>query len=341
MTSDKVAHCFVFSTTCKIIGFPEISHSGLPGNRDDAYRAGMQPTILFALDWPVIEFFILLSFMFFNLSSLYLVYYSLHKLVNYDLSKRDKLLVNQLKITKENSSYILYDAALIAVPTLQLFDGDYHTNSGNQQKNSVSQEEVEPPAGIGRAKVIYFNHNGINMVLKHYYRGGLVAKIVKDRYIGFNVEKTRAFKEFRLLSKMQQLGLPVPAAIAARVEKGPFYFRADLITREIEGVQTLAEFLSGGVMSSKYWSNVGQCIKRFHQHNIFHADLNARNILLSEVGEVYLIDFDNSYIRADTNTWKLANLSRLKRSILKFKKNEVEFNFDEESWRALIDGYDI
>jgi len=250
-------------------------------------------------------------------------------------------LVNQLKIIKQETSYILYDADLIATPTLQLFDHDfqrnYHTNRENQQSNSSQQGRST--AGIGRARVVYFQQEDLSMVLKHYYRGGLMASVVKDRYVGFDIEKTRAFKEFRLLGEMKNLGLPVPNAIAARVEKGPFYFRADLITEEVKNVRTLAELLSDKMMNVDYWAGVGRCIKAFHNHDVYHADLNARNILLSEEGEVYLIDFDNSRVRAASNAWKFANLARLKRSLLKFKKNTTGFNFDEESWLALKAGY--
>ena len=139
------------------------------------------------------------------------------------------VLANQLKITKQADSTILYDASLIAKPTLQLFDSDYHINSDNQQNNSTLRASMAAPkTGIGRAQVIYFDHENLKMVLKHYYRGGLMASIFKDKYLGFDVEKTRAFKELRLLAKMQQLGLPVPEAIAAHVEKHLFFYRADL-----------------------------------------------------------------------------------------------------------------
>ena len=43
-----------------------------------------------------------------------------------------------LKISKTGSSYILYDASIIAEPTLQLFNLDYHTNQCSQQNKSVS-----------------------------------------------------------------------------------------------------------------------------------------------------------------------------------------------------------
>ena len=250
---------------------------------------------------------------------------------------------NNFKISKTGRSYILYDASIIAEPTLQLFDRDYHTNQSFQQNKLLSKLSGEQQGGIGRAPVVYFSQGEKSFVLKHYYRGGAVASILKDRYLGFSIIKSRAFREFRLLKKMNEFGLPVPIAVAAHVDKGMLSYRADLITEELKQAETLSDVLSNSVLGDENWQKIGRCIKRFHQHDIYHADLNARNILLvgtfSEAGEIYLIDFDNSYIRVGSNAWKMSNLSRLKRSLLKFKNNIDGFNFNEDNWSALLDGY--
>ncbi len=246
---------------------------------------------------------------------------------------------SQFKIKKTCDSYILYDASIIADPSLQLFDRDYHTNQSAQQNNSLSAAGLIAEPGIGRARVVYLSFEGKTWVLKHYYRGGVVASILKDQYLGFNIEKSRAFREWRLLKKMRQLGLPVPDAVAAHVDKKMFYYHADLITEKIENSKTLADVLEKNTITSEQWKKVGACIKLFHQHDIYHADLNARNILLTESGDVYLIDFDNSYIRVNSISWKMANLARLKRSLLKFKKNETGFNFSEDNWNDLLEAY--
>ncbi len=245
---------------------------------------------------------------------------------------------NNYKISRIANAYILYDASIIAEPTLQLFDRDYHTKQQAQQSNSTGER-----AGIGRANVVYFVSDNRPLVLKHYYRGGAVAKIIKDRYLGFDVESSRAFREWRLLKKMFQLGLPVPQAVAAHVENSWFFYRADLITEEIKGAKTLADVLSEKNIDAAQWKKIGACLKLFHRHNVYHADLNARNILLAgerpEVDGVHLIDFDNSSFRAGSKTWKMANLARLKRSLLKFKNKQDSFHFDEKNWLALLDGY--
>jgi 3-deoxy-D-manno-octulosonic acid kinase len=243
-------------------------------------------------------------------------------------------LENSSKVKKMGCSYVLYDDRLISEMNLQLFDADYLANNGSHTDSIGSSD-----AGIGRARVVYFIHNNITMVLKHYYRGGIVSALIKDRYFGFNIEKTRSFREWYLLKKMRSLDLPVPNAVAARVKKGLFFYQADLITQKIENTKTLSDVLSEEDLNSEQWGRIGACIKLFHQKNIYHADLNARNILLDQEGEVYLIDFDNSSIRKDGASWKMSNLTRLKRSLNKFKKNERNFYFDEQSWSDLVRGY--
>lgn len=257
-----------------------------------------------------------------------------------------KSLDNQSKIKKMGDSYILYDADIIAEPTVQLFDGDYHTKQDAQQNNSSSSAVP----GIGRARVVYFSldnkEDTKTLVLKHYYRGGAVASISKDKYLGRNVVKSRAFREWRLLKKMRELGLPVPVPVAAHMQKGWLAYRADLITEKIENSVTLADVITEKTLPAEQWQHIGACIKAFHQNYIYHADLNARNILLvplsapSEVSldAVYLIDFDNSGFRVTSESWKMANLARLKRSLLKFKNN-FSARFSEGDWNQLLKGY--
>ncbi|MBL4712037.1 MAG: 3-deoxy-D-manno-octulosonic acid kinase [Gammaproteobacteria bacterium] len=246
----------------------------------------------------------------------------------------------QFKVKIIGSAFLLFDADIFCSPTLQLFDTDYHTKQVSQQNILSSQSDTVASEGIGRAKVVYFSDEDKSFVLKHYYRGGLVASIVKDSYIGFDPDKTRAFQEFRLLKKMQELELPVPVAAAACAVKGLFSFRMDLITEEIKNVKTLADKLSGQPLTQDRWNSIGACIRLFHLHDIYHADLNTRNILLNDKDEIYIIDFDNSYFRRGENAWKMANLLRLKRSLLKFKENTDSFCFDEKNWSAFLAGYE-
>ena len=93
----------------------------------------------------------------------------------------------------------------------------------------------------GRASVWFFKHDNIKGVLRHYWRGGLVGKILQDQYLYLGLEKTRVFQEFELLTQLKQKGLNVPIPIAAQVTKTGFIYRGDIITSAINGAQSLLD----------------------------------------------------------------------------------------------------
>jgi 3-deoxy-D-manno-octulosonic acid kinase len=77
-------------------------------------------------------------------------------------------------------------------------------------------------------------------VLRHYRRGGAVARLSRDRYLWTGRERTRSFREFRLLAALDLRGLPVPAPLAARYLRcDALRYTADLLTLEIADARTL------------------------------------------------------------------------------------------------------
>ncbi len=58
-------------------------------------------------------------------------------------------------------------------------------------------------------------------------------------------------------------------------------------------------------------------IVRMHQFEVWHADLNAYNILLDANDKVWLIDFDRARQGPVSPAQALGNVQRLRRSLLK------------------------
>ena len=232
-------------------------------------------------------------------------------------------------IIKNGKRHILYDASLIEHPHAELFD------------IKVAQQRVdEQSLAEGRGHAVFFNHQGNDLVLKHYQRGGKIAMILGDEYFGIGCSNSRSFREWRLLHRMCEMELPVPLPVAASCVKHGVFYRADLITRQIKNVMTLADCLKQKECDEATWMATGACIRRFHDASVYHADLNARNILLSiESGDVYLIDFDKGSFRYLGESWKRSNLARLQRSLVKFKSLNPGFHFSAENWDSLIRGY--
>ena len=176
-------------------------------------------------------------------------------------------------------------------------------------------------------------------VLRHYRRGGLVAATMGDRYLWTGADRTRPFAEFRLLAEIARLELPGPAVVAARYcRHGPFY-AADLITRRIADAQTLAECLAAGRLDGELAEEVGALVARFHRAGVWHADLNAHNVLVTP-GALYLIDFDRGRMRIPAVAWQRANLQRLRRSLLKLGATaDGEAAFEKNIWQPLLYRY--
>lgn len=192
----------------------------------------------------------------------------------------------------------------------------------------------------GRSHAVFFGHQGRALVLKHYQRGGGMAELLEDKYIGRNCDHSRSFREWRLLRAMRQLELPVPVPVAARCSQHGLFYRADLITLQIQDVTPLADHLMQHAADQPTWIAVGRCLRRFHDASVYHADLNARNILLEPQSlDIYLIDFDKGAFRYFGESWKAANLARLQRSLLKFKSLYQGFSYDQQDWNVLLEGY--
>ncbi|HKR77581.1 MAG TPA: 3-deoxy-D-manno-octulosonic acid kinase [Rhodanobacter sp.] len=177
-------------------------------------------------------------------------------------------------------------------------------------------------------------------VLRHYRRGGMVAKLMGDRYLWRGADATRCFAEFRLLAEIARLGLPGPAPVAARYQRHGLFYRADLITRRIANAQTLAECLAAGRLDAELAREAGALVARFHRAGIWHADLNAHNVLVAS-SALYLIDFDRGRLRAPAAGWRLANLQRLHRSLVKLGADKQgEAAFRATVWTPLLDAYE-
>ncbi|NOR52233.1 MAG: 3-deoxy-D-manno-octulosonic acid kinase [Gammaproteobacteria bacterium] len=225
--------------------------------------------------------------------------------------------------SRSGNSFFLFDDEIITQVDDLFFD-----------QNAASSADT----ATGRGEAIFFSTNEGEFVLRHYRRGGLPAKFLDDRYLRFSLAGSRAWREWLLLDELYRSGFPVPQPIAARVVKEGIFYRADLVTRRLDA-QPLADLLLRETINSKLWRRLGETIARFHESGVFHADLNARNIMLDGDGQLYLIDFDRGEKRSTAGGWRRANLNRLRRSLDKFRRNSREFHFSEDDWQELLRGY--
>ncbi len=240
------------------------------------------------------------------------------------VSNRILRFIMHTPIASQAENTILYEPSLFGKPEQQLFDPDYWL-----ARNVATSIEG------GRGQVIFIHDDQRNWVLRHYHRGGFIAKFNQDRYLWQGAEATRSFREWRLLAKLVDLDLPVPIPVAARYVRRGISYQADLITQEIIGAKSLATLLQKASLSPTQWQYIGLTLTRFHSHGVQHADLNAHNIVFDETMTMHLLDFDRGVIRAVNQGWIDQVLQRLLRSLNKLKvQRSIHFNMND--WRQLL-----
>ena len=185
----------------------------------------------------------------------------------------------------------------------------------------TEQGILEGAAAAGRGNTFFFTLDNHALVLRHYRRGGFARKISSRRYWFAGMSRTRAMREFDVLVQLQRLRLPAPVPYACQVVRSTVTYEASLVTHRISG-QTLAHQLQQQALTVALWQAIGVTLARFHKAGIYHADLNAHNILLDNVGGVFVIDFDRARIRpvpeaAFESGWCVDNMNRLERSVRK------------------------
>ncbi|MDE2234958.1 MAG: 3-deoxy-D-manno-octulosonic acid kinase [Gammaproteobacteria bacterium] len=221
--------------------------------------------------------------------------------------------------------FILYDDALTSHAGGELFSA----------RHWAKRSSLRGAVG-GRGNTWILGNTDDGWVLRHYRRGGLVRHFTRDFYLWHGLENTRPWREWRLLAYLYMQKLPVPQPVAAQVIRHGLVYRGDLITRLIPETQSLAARLAEGNIGRLPWIAIGACIRRFHAAGVFHADLNAHNILIGNQEHIYLVDFDRGERRAPARRWQQENLRRLLRSLRKLAIPSV---VERRVWPELLTGY--
>ncbi len=222
---------------------------------------------------------------------------------------------------------MLYDASCLHHPDTSVFDPSHWQAQG----------ALETARG-GRGTVAFVRAGpDQRWVLRHYRRGGLMAQLSDDLYLWTGADRTRAFREWRLLRQLRAWALPVPAPVAARYQRAGLVYRADLLTAELPVRRTVTQALQQAPLPVEAWHAIGRCVGSLHARGVQHADLNAHNLLVGASQDIYVLDFDRGRIRA-RGAWEQAVLARLQRSLLKVTVDLPGDRFTDANWRALLAG---
>lgn len=232
-----------------------------------------------------------------------------------------------IKKIQTNTHIIYFNAALLVEPATHVFDIDYWHNN-----------DLIIGSAQGRGTTWFVQLNKLAGALRHYRRGGLFGKLVKDHYFFYGWAKTRSIAEFHLLTTLHEAKVNVPRPIAARAIKKRLTYQADILCEKIPNARDLVSILTSVNLSRNTYQKIGEQIRKMHHCQVNHSDLNIHNVLIDDKNKVWIIDFDKCK-KQQGEHWKEANLKRLKRSFNKeLKKRNI--NWKEQDWQSLIEGYE-
>jgi len=232
-------------------------------------------------------------------------------------------------VERTKNGAILYDKAIINQISAERF------TAGGWPHAEVL---TGPLRSAGRGNTLFVGNVPRQFVLRHYRRGGLLGKIVRESYIFSGPDLTRSFMEWRLLDKLSANNMNVPRPAAARYcQRGTFY-SADLITVRIPGVVSLSEYIAKEERGEEFWHRLGASIWKFHEAGVYHADMNAYNIQIDQEGDVWMLDFDKGALRPP-GQWQQETLGRLQRSLGKILGLEPTLHYHGKNWDQMLGGY--
>lgn len=231
-----------------------------------------------------------------------------------------------LKTVEQNNAYIIFDDCLISENIERCFDSQFW-----ESENKIIG------SATGRGTTWFVQLDKIQGALRHYRRGGLFGRIISDSYLFTGWGTTRSIAEFHLLQALQKQNVNVPRPIAARAIKNTFFYRSDLLSEKIPNAEDLVAVLQKRKLNESEYTAIAVQIKKMHQAQVNHTDLNIHNILLDSEGKVWLIDFDKCYQQSGER-WKKGNLDRLLRSFNK-ELNKRDIKWGIKDWEVLIKAY--
>jgi len=178
----------------------------------------------------------------------------------------------------------------------------------------------------GRGPVHVVTVAGVERVVRHFLRGGLPARVLRDRFL--RTGASRPLRELRASETARGAGIPTPRVVAGAVYPAGMFYRADLVTDYVAGSRTLAEIMLDDTAleaREEALRAAGELTRRMATIGLEHSDLNARNILLVRVPdglEAHLVDLDRCSVPATARPISPAPmLSRLTRSLEKIARS--------------------
>ncbi len=177
----------------------------------------------------------------------------------------------------------------------------------------IDGTHVTPANVVGRGELLRVATPSGNVLIRPYRRGGFIGKFIRDKYLLEN----RPHRELNVHRHAWKMGVPTVLPVGAMWERSGPFFSGSFATLEANAIDLLAYLQSDFTPDPAVLENCGKAIRAMYEARVDHADLQVKNILISD-GKALIIDFDNARIWpkpsiATTTT----NVGRLRRSFAK------------------------
>jgi hypothetical protein len=201
----------------------------------------------------------------------------------------------------------------------------------------------------GRVRHPVISAGGRRWLLKAYHRGGLLSHWNHDRYWG----RSRFLLELETAVRAIGVGIPAPEPSALIFRgAGGGSFRVWQLMSYMPGVRSLRDILQESWDGSAnalvpIFRSAGEAVRRMHEAQIDHPDLNIGNILVRSPSpgaagsaEAFIVDWDKARLRPRGSWNPYRNLMRLWRSVLKLTAaSRADFRADPSLLRSFLRGY--
>jgi len=131
------------------------------------------------------------------------------------------------------------------------------------------------------------------IVIKRFHSPGALRRLTDGR---------RAAREFKILSQLHELGLPVPRPLEIR-KQGDHW---EVLIQWLPGSYAIEDFLRGErelpVGTGDLPRKLANLLARIWNAGLVHSDLHAGNVLLDEMGKLWIIDFQHARFRSEIST---------------------------------------
>lgn len=146
----------------------------------------------------------------------------------------------------------------------------------------------------GRGVALLVDLAGQRAVVRHYQRGGAVARALGDRYVRF--APNRVLQELQVSEFARSRSVPTPRVLCAAWYTEGVFHRFDIATEYVAGARDLSAVLFGDAAPSEpVLTRVAQLIRTMLDAGLVHRDLNVKNILVGP-DRAYVLDLDRCAI---------------------------------------------